>query len=129
MGMETVCGAICRCTMGSSPSPLVVLPIHRTFGCCMPAANITDHIPFLNIIPFGVCYSILCPTTAALTAAALGALTPGPCIPATAAPWGPGAPNVLIDGNPALNNSSKVPCCFGGVVSINFPGQVTVLVP
>jgi hypothetical protein len=129
MGLETVCTAMCKCTMGSSPSVLIVLPIHRTFGCCLPAANITDHIPFLNVLPFGVCSSILCPTTAALTAAALGALTPGPCIPMTLPPWSPGSPTVLIDGKPALNNSSKVQCIFGGSVSIAMPAQFTVLVP
>ncbi len=129
MAIQTVCGAVCRCTMGSAPSPLVVLPIHRTFGCCSPAANMGDHIPFLNIIPFGVCKSILCPTTAALTAAALGALTPGPCIPATASPWTPCATNVLIDNQPALDNTSKASCIYGGEVSIGFAGQVTVLVP
>ena len=129
MGMETVCGALCKCTMGSAPSALMVLPIHKTFGCCLPAANVTDHIPFLNVLPFGTCLSIMCPTTAALTAAALGALTPGPCIPMTVAPWAPGSPTVQIDGQPALNNSSKAQCIFGGTVSINMPAQFTVLVP
>jgi hypothetical protein len=59
----------------------------------------------------------------AATAAALGVLTPMPCIPATTAPWTPGNPTVLIGNMPALNNGSKCLCTWAGIISILVPGQ------
>jgi hypothetical protein len=47
----------------------------------------------------------------------------------TMAPWVPGAPTVLLGNMPTLNNSSKLMCMWGGVISINLPGQFTVMVP
>jgi hypothetical protein len=56
-------------------------------------------------------------------------LTPMPCIPATSAPWVPGAPTVILENFPALNDSSKLMCNWAGVISISFAGQVTHQVP
>jgi hypothetical protein len=56
-------------------------------------------------------------------------LTPMPCIPVAVAPWTPGSPTVLIDGMPALNNTSKLMCVWGGVIQIIDAGQVTIQVP
>ncbi len=82
----------------------------------------------MNIGSFGMCSSLANPTVAAATAAALGALTPMPCVPATSAPWAPGSPTVQIANTPALNNSSKAMCSYGGVIQIVMPGQMTVMV-
>lgn len=95
----------------------------------MPAANIMDHIPMVNIMPFGVCSSPANPTVAAATAAKLGVMTPMPCIPATPAPWVPGAPTVLLANMPALNNTSKLMCTWGGVIQVVTPGQFTEMIP
>jgi hypothetical protein len=35
----------------------------------------------------------------------------------------------MIGNKPALNNSSKAMCAFGGAISIMVPGQFTVMVP
>jgi hypothetical protein len=94
----------------------------------MPAANIMDFKPIANIPPFGMCNSMSNPTVAAATAAALGVLTPMPCLPVTT-PWKPGAPTVPIANFPALNNSSTCQCAFGGAISISFAGQVQTQVP
>lgn len=83
----------------------------------------------MNIGSFGMCSSLANPTVAAATAAALGALTPMPCVPATSAPWAPGSPTVQIASTPALNNNSKAMCSYGGVIQIVMPGQMTVMVP
>ena len=40
----------------------------------MPAANIMDHVPMVNIMPFGMCITPSNPAVAAATAAALGVL-------------------------------------------------------
>jgi hypothetical protein len=106
----------------------VVLPQNRVLTQT-PAANIMDHKPLVNIMPFGMCQSPANPTVAAATAAALGVLTPMPCVPATASPWIVGAPTALLANMPALNNSSKLMCNWGGVIQIVNPGQMTVMVP
>jgi hypothetical protein len=41
----------------------------------------------------------------------------------------PGSPTVLIGNMPALNNSSKLMCMWGGVIQILNPGSTTVQVP
>ena len=129
MGQETVASATLQCTFGAAPSVLSVLPTNRTMVGGPPGANIMDYIPMVNIMPFGVCSSLANPTVAAATSAAMGVLTPMPCIPVTTAPWAPGSPTVLIGNMPALSNMSKCMCTWGGVISITFPGQVQTQVP
>ena len=129
MGIQVAMGASLKCTMGLVPGTLMVLPQNRTMADGKPAANIMDHKPFVNIMPFGMCKSPANPAVAAATAAALGVLTPMPCTPATAAPWIPGSPTVMIANFPALNNSSKCMCSFAGVISISNPGCTKVNVP
>ncbi|MFA7430349.1 MAG: DUF4280 domain-containing protein [Rhodospirillaceae bacterium] len=128
MGQQCVMGALCQCSFGAAPTPLTVLPANMVMGAEVPAANIMDNKPFVNILPFGVCSNPAYPPTAAATAAAFGALTPTPCIPSTPAPWVPGQPTVLLANMPTLNDSSKLMCMWGGVISITFAGQVTVQV-
>ena len=128
MGTQVCAGAMMQCSFGAAPSALVVLP-DKAVLTQTPAATIMDNVPMKNVMPFGMCSSLANPTVAAATAAALGVLTPMPCIPATAAPWVPGAQTVLIGNMPALNESSKLMCNWGGVIQITFPGQVTVQVP
>ncbi|MNR26553.1 hypothetical protein D3C85_1437760 [compost metagenome] len=117
-----------QCTFGAAPSSLMVLPANMVMTA-MPIANIMDNKPMVNILPFGMCNSPSNPMVAAATAAAFGVLTPMPCIPVTAAPWVPGSPTVLVANMPALNNSSKCMCNWGGVISIQQPGQMTIQVP
>lgn len=128
MGIQVCAGANLQCSFGVAPSPLAVLPVNRVMTGA-PAANIMDHIPLVNVMPFGMCNSPANPMVAAATAAALGVLTPMPCIPATAAPWMPGAPTVMLGNMPALNSDSKLMCNWGGVIQVVVPGQFTVMVP
>lgn len=129
MGLFVCNGANLSCTFGQAPSTLIVLPQNRVLHNSLPLANIMDHIPMVNIPPFGMCISLSNPQVAAATAAALGVLTPQPCIPVTPAPWVPGSPNVLVANMPALNNSSKLMCSWGGVIQITNPGQQTINIP
>ncbi len=130
MGQQVVMGAMMQCSFGAAPSSLIVIPKGPPTMAGGPlAATIMDFAPIANIPPFGVCSSIANPMVAAATAAAFGVLTPMPCIPVTVAPWVVGAPTVLINNFPALNNSAKCMCTWGGVISINMPGQFTVQVP
>lgn len=117
-----------QCSFGAAPGTLNVLPANLVMTS-MPIANIMDNKPMLNIMPFGMCNSPSNPMVAAATAAAFGVLTPMPCIPVTAAPWVPGSPTVLVANMPALNNSSKCMCNWGGVIQVVNPGQATIQVP
>src|SRR6059058_5389829 len=129
MPQQVSMGAMMTCTFGVAPSSLVVLPKNKVLAEGPPAANIMDHIPMVNIMPFGMCNSPSNPTVAAATAAALGVLTPMPCVPVTSAPWVPGSPTVLIGNMPALTDQSKMMCTWGGVIQIVSPGEFTVMDP
>jgi hypothetical protein len=118
-----------QCSFGMAPSSLVVLPTNKVFTSVVPDANIMDHIPMVNIMPFGMCMSLANPTVAAATAAALGVLTPMPCIPNTPSPWVPGAPNVLLGNFPTLDDTSMLMCMWAGVIEFVTPGEFTVQVP
>lgn len=89
----------------------------------MPMATIKDHIPILNVLPFVQCTSLGNPAVAA----AMGA--PMPCMPITPSPWEPGAPTVLLKGQPVLDDASKLKCSHGGEIKIKFAGQTSLFVP
>ena len=129
MAMQVCMGASMQCSFGAAPSSLVVLPVNTTFTNQVPDANIMDHVPMVNIMPFGMCTSLANPTVAAATAAALGVLTPMPCIPNTPSPWVPGAPTVMLGNNPTLDDTSKLMCVWAGVITFNTAGETTVMVP
>jgi hypothetical protein len=107
----------------------VVLPTNMVMTDEMPDANIMDYIPMVNIMPFAMCMSPANPMVAAATAAAMGVLTPMPCIPMTVAPWVPGAPTVMLAMMPTLDNTSTLMCMWGGVITFVTPGEFTVMVP
>ena len=118
-------GAMLQCSMGTSPSSLSILPANQVAGDSNAAANIQDIKPMVNIAAFGMCQSPANPQVAAATAAAMGVLTPQPCIPMTTAPWTPGSQTVTIGGQPALNDSCMCTCQWGGQIQVQNPGQTT----
>ncbi len=128
MPQQVCMGAMLKCSFGMAPSSLVPTP-KPVMTSNVPAANIGDHVPLMNVMPFGMCQSMANPMVAAATAAAMGALTPMPCIPNTPAPWVPGAPTVLLCNLPALDNTSKLMCIWGGVIEITNAGQTTHEIP
>lgn len=119
-------GATMLCTFGVAPSTLNVLPLARTTHGEMPVATIMDAIPLVNIPPFGMCTTLSNPTVAAATAAALGVLTPMPCIPVTEA-WIPQSPQVLVAEKPVLVAGSQCMCNWGGVITVTPTGPPTAL--
>lgn len=123
---QAVLGATMMCSFGLAPSSMVVLPLKLVFATT-PAATMTDNLPVLNIPPFGACMSLANPAVATATAAALGVLTPMPCIPVPASPWMPPSLKVFIKGTPAVKMTSKCMCSFGGVIQILNPGQMKML--
>jgi hypothetical protein len=124
MGQNAVTGAMIQCTFGLAPAALSVLPTPRVTIEGRPAATIMDMAPMVNVPGFGMCSSLANPTVAAATSAALGVLTPMPCVPAIVGPWAPGAVRTLIAGMPALTSGSTAMCAYGGVISLIVPGAV-----
>lgn len=124
MGAPVVTGtAMINCTFGAAPATLTAMP-RGVMVEGKPVAAITDMASGVNIPTFGLCSSLANPTVAAATAAALGALTPMPCIPAVVAPWQPGAPTTMVAGIPAVTATSMCTCTWGGVVTVAMPGAV-----
>jgi hypothetical protein len=124
MPPSVVTGAVLQCTFGLAPSSLVALPISRVVIEGRPAATVQDTITGVNIPPFGMCTSLANPTVAAATSAALGVLTPMPCVPAVVGRWVPGAIRTTLAGNQALTLGSLCNCAWGGVITILQPGAV-----
>lgn len=77
----------------------------------------------VNVKPFGRCRSLGYPPTAAATSAHHGHLTPMPCVPGTTSNWSTVDANSIIVGKPALLNTAKLRCIYGGQITIVNPGQ------
>lgn len=119
--------AMLSCTMGATPAPLTAIPTGSpvTAGGQL-VAKIMDTLPVANIPPFGMCVSPANPAVAAATSAAMGVLTPMPCMPVPTGPWQPGSTKVVSAGVPVLTAGSTCQCAWAGTISIGFPGQATV---
>lgn len=128
MANQVCSGAMISCSMGSAISSLTILPVNMVNTNSMPAATIMDYTPLVNILSFGTCSSPTNPTVAAATSAAMGVLTPMPCIPATASPWTPGISDVTIGGLSALDDGSTCTCSYAGTISISSAGEVQTTV-
>lgn len=122
MAKPVVMGAMLKCSEGLAPSTLVVTPENCVTMEKVPAANIMDYVPMKNIMPFGMCKTLANPTVSSATSAALGVLTPMPCIPVVPAPWTPGCSTVMLGGMPALTDSCTCMCTWGGTIEITNAG-------
>lgn len=128
MAMLVTFGAQLKCTFGAAPSSLAVTSQSQVMDSKKPVGTISDNIPMTNIMPFGTCSSLSNPTVASATSAAMGVLTPMPCVPVTPAPWIPGSTKVLIGKKPALTDACTLACNWGGQISV-IPGPPTAKVP
>ncbi len=128
MPNQVCTSAMMTCTFGTGPSVFNATP-RPVLTSNLVAGVITDNIPMVNVPPFIMCTTPSNPAVAAATAAALGVLTPMPCVPVLPAPWVPGVPNVLIQNIPALDNNCKLTCAWGGMIAFSTPGQFTHQIP
>jgi hypothetical protein len=126
MAKLVVSGAMAQCTKGTAPAPLTFPPSPPVLGGGAPAGTIAGNAPMMNVAPFGMCTSLANPAVASATAAAMGVLTPQPCVPAPAGPWAPPSTKVMVGGVPALLDSSMLNCSYAGQIKIAVPGQVIV---
>jgi hypothetical protein len=120
-----VMGGMCTCTFGTGPATLNVLPTPRVMIESMPAATIQDST-IINVPSFIMCMTPSNPEVAAATAAALGVLTPMPCVPVLT-PWVPLSPQALIGGQPALVEGATCNCAWGGLVTLTMAGSIKTL--
>jgi hypothetical protein len=126
MNKLVVQGAVLKCSMGLAPASLSITRSHSTSANEMNAGNIDDYVPNANIPPFGMCQSMQNPQVQAATSAALGVLTPQPCLPVLAQAWSPGSSSIDVADRPALHDGCTCQCQWGGTISITSAGQEDV---
>lgn len=126
MGIIAVTGATLMCTCGMAPGTLNATTAPTVLTGGKPTATIKDCAPGANIAPMGLCTSLANPAVASATAAALGILTPQPCMPVPVGTWTPVAPQISVCSTPCLMQGSTLQCAYAGTISILNPGQVTV---
>lgn len=122
MAATAITGVILRCPFGIAPGVFTATP-STVFATGPNVGRCTDCVPFFNVSGFVLCTSLMNPITAAKTAASLGVLNPGNCIPTPAGTWLPINPSVLLMGIPVLDTTSKLICAFGGGI-IQIAGSI-----
>lgn len=127
MGAFAAAGATIKCSFGTAPAALQVTSQTVVMWEGKLAATIQDASPLVNIPPMGMCSSMANPQVAAATAAALGVLTPQPCMPSTVG-WIPTQTTCLAGGKPCITNDAACICAYGGTVSFTNPGQSKVMI-
>ena len=125
MALYVTAGAKMKCSFGSSPAPIIVLPTDQVMLGGPPEATIMDFTAIKNIPPFGMCSSLTNPVVAAATAKNAGVLQPMPCVPVPIMPWVPGKPNVLIGGKPACLDNCRTACSWLGMIEFSDAGQTS----
>ncbi|MCR4582093.1 MAG: DUF4280 domain-containing protein [Prevotella sp.] len=125
MGKFVCAGAMLQCSFGMAPSSFAVTVPMRPMAQNMPMGTIMDIAPMVNIMPFGMCQSLSNPTVASATSAAMGVLTPMPCVPVITGTWFPGS-KVMVMNQPALLDNCKCMCSWGGNISVAMPGNMMV---
>jgi hypothetical protein len=124
MGNLVVTGASLQCSMGTTPATFSASGTQVT--AVAPAGVVTD-VSVSNVPTFGMCQSLANPQVASATAAALGTLTPQPCLPVLS-PWTPGASKATVGQVPALDDSSQCTCSWGGTITVSAAGQTSATV-
>jgi len=122
MSLVVVSGASCQCTFGLAPSCFSATTAVKERVDGKIVGTVMDGAPVQNIRPFGLCITLSNPAVAAATAAALGVLTPQPCVPVTQKWSGPAA-TYRADGQSVIVQTSTCSCAYGGVITVSNPGQ------
>ena len=128
MGAVVVADAMIACSFGSQPGKLTVTSQQTVLAEGKPVATIQDVMPLVNISSLGMCSSLQNPQVAAATAAALGVLTPQPCVPCIMGTWNPAQAKCLAGGKPCLTSESTVTCAYMGALRIVDPGQKKIVI-
>ena len=124
---KCVCmGAKLKCSFGSGPKSMIVLPVGKTLTSMVkPVASSMDFVPFLNIPAFGNCTSPINPMNWKM-AGPVPVFIPSSCIPIPIKPWDPAAKKTKIGGNPAMLETSKTMCAWLGSIEVDDPGITNI---
>jgi len=124
---KCVClGAKLKCSFGSGPKDMIVLPIGKTMTAMVkPLATQMDFVPFLNIPAFGNCLSPANPMNWKM-AGPVPVFIPSSCIPIPIMPWDPVAKKIKIGGFPAMLETSKTMCSWLGSITVDNPGVTNI---
>jgi hypothetical protein len=122
VGLLVTATAQLSCSCGTAPAELLVPPGTVTCGG-LQVATVEDFAPEANIPSFDMCTSLANPEVDAATLEAMGELVPQLCVPVVLEPWVPGSPTVLVQGVPALTQSSMCVCTWAGEITISSAGQ------
>lgn len=126
MGKLVTTGAQLQCSFGTTPCSLMVTDATRPKCGNMPMATVQDMAPGTNIPSFGMCQSLTNPQVSAATSAAMGTLTPQPCVPAIMSAWTPGSAMMKVKGTSALTDSCTCSCMWAGSITITNPGNTAI---
>jgi hypothetical protein len=124
MGSQVCSGAALQCSFGTAPSTFAASGVEVD---ATAAAGVVTDVAASNVPPFAMCTSLSNPQVAAATSAAMGTLTPQPCVPVLS-PWTPGSSEVTIGNVAALDDSSQCSCSWGGAITVSSAGQTSVTV-
>lgn len=116
-------GASLKCSEGTSPGKLSIVPVDMASAGDAMTATVADCVPFVNIPTFGMCKTQANPQVAAATSAAQGALTPMPCVPVITGPWSPGSDVVTVGTQKALTKGSTCSCAWTGTIEVTDPAS------
>lgn len=100
-------GAQIKCSKGTAPGILKVLPNKKISLNGQPIATKTCNKPMVNIMPFGTCQRDHSP----------------PCTPNISGMWNNLVKFITAGGEEVPCEKSKCSCSFGGIISIINPGQ------
>ena len=117
-------GSTCMCDKGLAPC-VVAMGLPTVMTSTTPALNAVNATP-AELPTFGMCTSQTNPTVAAATSAAMGVLTPMPCIPVFLPPWSGTSTTVNLASSPAVNAMSSLKCTWGGTVKVTVTANQTV---
>ena len=126
-GPILVSGGSLMCTMGTMPSTFTAMANPQVKIGGVPAATMMDNAPLTSIKPFGMCTSLANPAVAAATAAALGVLTPQPCLPVIPGPWMASGQKIRSGGKAFVCQGDCLMCAYAGSISIANSGQTKVI--
>lgn len=117
-------GSTCMCDKGLAPC-VVAMGLPTVMTVQTPSLNALTATP-AELPTFGMCTSQTNPTVAAATSAAMGVLTPMPCVPVFIPPWSGTSATVKLTGSPAVNAMSTLKCAFGGTIKVTVTANQTV---
>lgn len=127
MGMCVCGGAAIACSFGAAPSRLRCCPTIRRSAVCrwlrLWTTNPGKYLALRHV------YVHVQPTGGGGHSRGHGGADPDACMPGDYRALGARCPTVLIGNKPALNQTSKLMCSWGGVIQITNPGTMNIQVP